>query len=496
DNGGGMRIVQKNDDGNIVTIFAEKYWGSLEEIEPEPEYIPEPDLTPEPESNPEPVPEPEPTPIYPEENSAPETIPEPEPTPEPESEQATSDNSDNSWIPASAGMTKEEIIPEYSSFQITISEFMPDPVGSDDGEWIEIKNLGEDAVDMSGWKIDDIEGGSKPFQIPDGTVIAPHGFFVFYKSQTKLALNNSEDSARLINPLDEVFQEVSYSDNTVGVSYALDSDEWGWTTSPTPSSDNIISAPPEPKKTSTNKIYTNTFSKTVDLKDIRDLPKGAKVTIKGVVSAPPSVLGSQIFYIAGSGLQVYMYKKDFPDLALGDEIQLSGELSEVSGETRIKIKNREDITFLSNGEEPTPHIVNIGDVGEDLEGSLVKISGEVIEIINNGFYLADKQGNEVKIYLKTYTEISSDLVKPGNNAEVTGIVSQTKTGYRLLPRYEDDIVVKEQKNTMVTNKEKKKINSKYKYLVAILGAVFLAIGINYYKKRKKYELQRDIDSKA
>ncbi|MEA3272826.1 MAG: hypothetical protein U9P90_04135, partial [Patescibacteria group bacterium] len=36
DNGGGMRIVQKNDDGNIVTIFAEKYWGSLEEIEPEP----------------------------------------------------------------------------------------------------------------------------------------------------------------------------------------------------------------------------------------------------------------------------------------------------------------------------------------------------------------------------------------------------------------------------------------------------------------------------
>lgn len=495
DDGGGVRLL--DNDGVVV---AEKYWGSLgapNDVEDEPLNDAEP---PPAEPEPEPEPDPEPELVETQDFASPPSDPEPsslnapdsppdnptEPSLETPSDSPTAPS--ESLEPSLPSPSASPEPPDYSAMTITISEFMPDPAGSDDSEWIEIKNIGEDSIDIGGWKIDDEEGGSKPFTIPENTIISPRGFIVFYKSQTKLALNNDEDSVRLINPLDEVIQEISYSDNTVGITYAIKEGEWSWTTSPTPAGDNIISAPQEKTtiKNSSSNSYGSAPSQITELKDVRELPKDTNVTVIGIVSAPPGILGSQIFYIAGSGIQIYMYKKDFPDLVLGDEIQLAGTLSEVAGETRIKIKNREDITLLEHKDEPVPHPVSIGDIGEELEGSLVKVSGEVIEKISNGFYLSDEEGNEVKIYLKTYTDLSSDLVNLGEKIEAQGIVSQTQTGYRLLPRYESDIIMKEQNNVGAENfqSEKNMLKSKYKYL-AVLGLGLLSLMlIKIYKKKK------------
>ena len=48
-----------------------------------------------------------------------------------------------------------------------INEFLPNPEGSDDGEFIEVFNLNDFSIDLSGFYIDDEDGGSKPFQISD-----------------------------------------------------------------------------------------------------------------------------------------------------------------------------------------------------------------------------------------------------------------------------------------------------------------------------------------
>ncbi|GAA1502778.1 lamin tail domain-containing protein [Nocardioides humi] len=48
------------------------------------------------------------------------------------------------------------------------------------GDWVEITNVGDTAIDVSGWKVRDV-GDDHPFAvIPSGTTLAPGGFFALY----------------------------------------------------------------------------------------------------------------------------------------------------------------------------------------------------------------------------------------------------------------------------------------------------------------------------
>ncbi len=92
---------------------------------------------------------------------------------------------------------------------VRINEFMPSPKTIDfdgDGEasyldeYIELYNPGEVMVDLSGWRLDDRKGGSSPYTIPAGAAIPPRGFLLFFRKDTKIALNNDGDSVRLLAP--------------------------------------------------------------------------------------------------------------------------------------------------------------------------------------------------------------------------------------------------------------------------------------------------------
>ncbi len=71
---------------------------------------------------------------------------------------------------------------------VVITEFMADPAGVDDalGEWVELSNIGDADVDLSGWHLRD--DGRNDFTIPDGTTIALGGTLVLARS-TDPALN-------------------------------------------------------------------------------------------------------------------------------------------------------------------------------------------------------------------------------------------------------------------------------------------------------------------
>jgi len=65
---------------------------------------------------------------------------------------------------------------------IVITEFMADPaaVADDLGEWIELKNVSTDALDLSGCMIQDT--GRNRYMVPDGTTVAAGGYFVGARS--------------------------------------------------------------------------------------------------------------------------------------------------------------------------------------------------------------------------------------------------------------------------------------------------------------------------
>lgn len=77
-----------------------------------------------------------------------------------------------------------------------ISEFLPNPIGKDqDGEFIELRNETSKIAVVDGFKLIDKKG--KIF-ILHGEV-APNGFLVLTKKETKLALNNSDETIFLYN---------------------------------------------------------------------------------------------------------------------------------------------------------------------------------------------------------------------------------------------------------------------------------------------------------
>jgi hypothetical protein len=107
------------------------------------------------------------------------------------------------------------------SEDIELNEVFPNPEGSDaENEWIEITNGGDEAVNLGNWTLDDGPEGSDPYTIPDDTLIEPGETLIFYRSETDIALNNSNESVYIYDYSGETMDEISYEKSHEGQSYA------------------------------------------------------------------------------------------------------------------------------------------------------------------------------------------------------------------------------------------------------------------------------------
>jgi len=83
--------------------------------------------------------------------------------------------------------------------------------------------------------------------------------------------------------------------------------------------------------------------------------------------------------------------------------------------------------------------VELANVGESYEGSLLKVNGEITEIKTSYMYVDDGT-EEIKVYFKAGAVIKKDVFREGDLVVVTGLLHQTKTEYQLLPRTQNDIM--------------------------------------------------------
>lgn len=141
---------------------------------------------------------------------------------------------------------------------VVLNEIYPNPLGADESqEFIELYNPGEIAVDLSSWKIDDLEdGGSKAYLFPEGTVLAAKNFLVIGKNQSKITLNNNGDEVVLRDKTGNLIDEFVYEESQEEVSlgrYPDGSGRWGELLEKSPAVANKIVLPsltPKPSVTS------------------------------------------------------------------------------------------------------------------------------------------------------------------------------------------------------------------------------------------------------
>lgn len=132
---------------------------------------------------------------------------------------------------------------------IIINEIYPNPKGKDGPqEWIELKNIGNEQCSLEGWEIDDEEGGSKPYTLLYIHEINSEGFLLLPSWQTKLNLNNASDSIRLFDPEGNLANKVDYEGSPEAESFSNSEDNFYWSKTPTPLTENIIEIEEEVKE--------------------------------------------------------------------------------------------------------------------------------------------------------------------------------------------------------------------------------------------------------
>lgn len=342
-------------------------------------------------------------------------------------------------VPITKGYRNYEPPPIIYSDKIHISEIVPQPADGQANEFIELYNSGDLPEYLLNWKLDDIlVGGSIPFKF-GSTIIGAHSYLRFYNKDTKIILNdNPGDSACLIDPNDTVRECIPYSlseyklshpasSSYRGKSYSLFDGGWLWTDTLTPRMPNIYSVEVEIIDSEDGIVVPT------DIKTARAKEDGETVAVTGTVSVIPEVLSNQYFYIQddSSGIQIYNYDKLFPTLRVGDVVSVTGEFASISNERRIKILLGTDVIFIRQNSPPVPRVLSVGQIGEENEGTYIEINGVVTETSGSTFYVSD--GGIIKVYIRNSDVVNKPKMRKGDHVMVSGIISQYKNEYRVLP---------------------------------------------------------------
>ena len=199
------------------------------------------------QQNPQPPPpppaEPPPPPPQPDE-------PPPSSTEIPSAPETTPDNTQTTQEP----LPSEQQEPP-AKIEVYLSELIPNPLGADsDLEFIEIVNLGDSVVDLSGWTITD---PTKIFVIGTDILLEPKKYLVFYAHETHINLNNDGDTIKFFDKNNELKDAIQYGKTKEGFSLVKIDGSWLWTQEATPGEKNKLSASSDMPGTETQTIEPN-----------------------------------------------------------------------------------------------------------------------------------------------------------------------------------------------------------------------------------------------
>lgn len=189
----------------------------------------------------------------------------------------------------------------------------------------------------------------------------------------------------------------------------------------------------------------------ISIADARDETLGTVVTVEGAVTAPSGIFATSTFD-QGFGIQdetagIYVSTADNPILHLGDKVRVTGVLADDGfGQLVLRPASLADVDELAGKKRVAPEAVATGDIGEGTEGSLMKITGTVTQIINDIPYgykvFVDDGSGETQIFFAASTGVNPlaiSFIQLGARITGVGFSTQFQAQYEILPRFPSDI---------------------------------------------------------
>ncbi len=166
------------------------------------------------------------------------------------------------------------------------------------------------------------------------------------------------------------------------------------------------------------------------------------VSISGVVSVPPGVIGARDFWVqdGSGGIHVYIAQSAGapPELNLYDAVTVRGRVRSVFGARELRVDVPGAIKGLGRRELLVPLPVTTGRATFEIEGQLVTVQGSVLQVQGREIQVDDGSGT-VRVYFDADTHIRYSPLHPGDAARITGIVSRFGDMLEILPRYQEDV---------------------------------------------------------
>jgi len=391
---------------------------------------------------------------------------------------------------------------ELSLFTVATNYVWRDQKTKEKKEWIELYNNSSTTLDLFGFSLDDEAGGSKPYILPASTTIQAFGYLIVDRAKSKISLNNNQDEVRLFDPLQEIMQVVAYAKAMDDESYNYNNleDEWFWSKNISPNAVNILNDS-KIEVATLEETATSTTEKSYLPSEISILDKGVKVKLKGVITADLNSVNARAIYISTvdenkkvsleDGIQVYSTNKNLlKNLQTGDVVEFSGYVSESGGIKRVNLNKDSVVSVVGKVNLPDSTLLATTDVNEDFIDGLISIQGVMTEKKGNYFYLDDGLG-EVKVVLKSF-KINKDEIKEGDSLEITGILTQSNSELRLMPRSREDLAVAKvlgaeeittSSDQIINLPVEDRKNQVLKYL-SMLGGTILTVGLSLLAKLK------------
>jgi hypothetical protein len=191
-------------------------------------------------------------------------------------------------------------------------------------------------------------------------------------------------------------------------------------------------------------------AKTISIAEARSLPLGTVVTIDGAVTVASGAFSSSTFD-QGFAIQdqtggIYVSTADNLGFAPRQQVRVTGQLADTVLPGLLVLVNVTETKAHGSGPKVRAQPVATGDVGEDTEGSIVRITGTISQPIVNdlpfGFIIVVNDGSgDINVFVCASTGIDVSGLSQGQTVQVTGFCGQFAEHFEVDPRTQSDIQV-------------------------------------------------------